>query len=132
MNSYVIIRYLLTCFILLTAGHASAQLITKTAITQAWDTMTEFTLEVTEAMPESDYHHKLDKEAREFGEHLTHLAESNYRIATIVKSEGGKVDPSAKSKKELINELKKSFEAVKSALENTPLKSLKKKLINPE
>ncbi len=46
--------------------------------------MTELTLEVTEAMPESDYHHKLDKEAREFGEHMTHLAESNYGIATII------------------------------------------------
>ena len=61
--------------------------------------MTELTLEVTEAMPESDYHHKLDKEAREFGEHMTHLAESNYGIATIVKGEGGKVDPSTKFKK---------------------------------
>ncbi len=74
--------------------------------------MTEFTLGVAEAMPESDYHHKLDIEAREFGGHMTHLAESNYRIATIVKSEDGKIDPSAKSKKELTNELKKALENI--------------------
>ncbi len=90
--------------------------------------MTEFTLEVAEAMPESDYHHKLDIEAREFGGHMTHLAESNYRIATIVKSEDGKIDPSAKSKKELTNELKKSLEAVKTALENISMNEFEEKV----
>ena len=128
MHKHFIIRYLLTCLILLTAGNASAQLITKAEITQAWDTMTEFTLEVAEAMPESDYHHKLDKEAREFGGHLIHLAESNYRIATIVKSEGGKIDPGAISKKEIVNELKKSFEVVKSALDNISMKEFEEKI----
>ena len=73
MNKHSIMRYLLTCFILLTAGNTSAQLITKAAITKAWDTMTEFTREATEAIPERDYRHKFDKETREFDEYLTHL-----------------------------------------------------------
>ena len=128
MNKHFIIRYLLTCLILLTAGNTSAQLITKTEITKAWDTMTQFTLEVAEAMPENDYHHKLDKEAREFGEHMIHLAESNYRIATILKSEGGKVELGAKSKDEIVNELKRSLEVVKSALEKITMKEFEEKI----
>ena len=39
-----------------------------------------------------------------------------YRTATIVKSEGGKIDSGAKSKKEIINEHKKSFEVIKSVI----------------
>lgn len=107
---------------------ANAQLVKKQDLVNAWKGMAEYTIALAEKMPEEYYEYKVDPVVRNYGEQMMHIAESNYAIADILKGGSGSFDNDAKTKKEIVAELEKSFEFASKALSKVSLKDLEEQM----
>ena len=110
------------------ATSAHAQLVKKQDLVNAWSGMAEYTVALAENMPEEQYAYKVDPIVRDFGGQMVHIAESNYFIVSILNGDSEKFNKDAKSKKEIITELQKSFDFVANALDKITLKELEEEI----
>ena len=94
-----------------------------------WDHVTTSTLEYAEAMPENDYKFKPVPEIFSFAEQLLHIVGSNYNLSSRIPQEKKpdvNLDAEGKSKKEIIDILKRSFDYTAKVLESLSEEEAKK------
>jgi len=116
------IKYLLVAavafgFISINISELYSQNLPKEQILKLWDRITDYTIEISELMPEEKYSYKAMDTIRTWAENVNHIAESNYFwVSSIFKGKVGPKKLDKTGKKEVIVDLKYSFATARKAI----------------
>ena len=121
-------KNILYCFLLLLSTVSFGQENVKNAFLEKWENSKNYLIEIVEAMPEEHFSFKPTERQKSFMEQLSHIKE-NIDWLTNSYFDGPKMEKSmAKTKLEIIKELKDSFSNCYNTIKNSDTKSYNEKV----
>jgi len=123
MKAHIIILFIALSAKILVAGDFSDNFL------PLWDRAARYTLEVVEAMPRENFNFKATKQLKSFAGLAGHIAENIFRLnSQLIKNEDnpiGKIEWETLSQAEILNNLIRAFNYVKSTVKSIKDEDLK-------